>query len=33
MTQRIERIGGATLYLGDCAEILPSIAAGGGSRW
>lgn len=29
MNGRIECIGGATLYLGDCREILPTIAAGG----
>ena len=25
MTQRIETIGDATLYLGDCLEILPTL--------
>lgn len=27
MTHRIERIGDATLYLGDCREILPTLGA------
>ena len=26
MTVRVEKIGGATLYLGDCVEILPALA-------
>ena len=25
VTQRVERIGDATLYLGDCREILPTL--------